>query len=1250
MMLKLFTYGCAKYWGDSFNRFDGLIVISSLVDVAFEFGREFFAFLPPDAPAFTVLRAFRLLRVFRLLRSWQSLQRLLGALMDSLAQLFYLMVLLFLFLFIFALLGMQLFGGRYTPEAGFDELPRANFDSITFSLISVFVVGNIEAWDTVWIDTNTAAGGWSGIFFVSLTFVCSYIMINLVVATLISTFDAQAARERKRRLAQEAKELAEKGLLPLDSNRSVGGGEGGGFFKKAIANADAATANDGEDGRRLPGIPEVMPGSGDPWLAALASMSDEADGAGACSPAPANPAAGSTLTALPPSQALPPSPNLSPTAAPDLQPPSPVLSASEAPDLPPPRPLAPSPAMAAKLPTRPAAASPPPSPPQNGGSEGAYMPLEDEPEGRTSTGEAGYEEEQYEEEEWEDGEEQMDEGEDVGYEELRDEDDDEEDAPPRDFASLGTEAEGQEDPNDYSLFLLSPAHPLRRAAHALVVFRINGTAFSFDNLIILFIIASSVAMAYDSCDVTPGSELALKLQQIDKVAMAVFVSELVAKVIAYGLAFTPHAYLKDGWNRLDFFIVGASIMSMLGDSSPAFRVLRVLRVLRPLRLISRFSGMRLAIQLLLKAMPRVGDVFVVYLLFLSIFAILGVQLFAGQLQKCHTLEGASREACPPAADGIMQSWGNHEFGSFDNFLASALLLFEMSTLEGWLEVMWAAIDATDVDQAPVRDNKPARALFFVLWIVLGSMMLLNLFVGVLVNVFADMKRKQEDGEEKDGAGVMTDEQKQYVESMESMLELRPKRVAPRPSHSPCRARCYDIVHAPRFDNFVLGVIMFNTVVIALDGYGVGVEGKNFLSFLNFICTVVFVLEAVVKITAVSFPFYIRDAWNVFDFVVVSFSLADFFITAIASATGETSNPTLIRILRVVRVTRILRTLRVIRTARSLRLLLSMLVLSLPALSNILGIFMIILFMYSLLAMQLFGEVAHGPFISNDANFCSYPVATLTLFRCSTGEAWNGLMHDSMVTPEFGGCSLEDGNCGSWLAVPFFVSFVLLTTFIVLKMMIALILENYLKTLRRDRSNVQPEDATAFLEAWSVFDPEGTGWLHCKDLIEFIFILPPPLGLSGKSIFGRTAKRLHAQRYILQMDLHPTISPVDGALVVPFKQLLATIVRDAYFDSKSGGGLMRKVQSWDNILTEGGLKDTLRGQKLIEALVEQRIVPTATTARIAGAAVPAEAKQPDPNLSQKQKQKQGSPSFKRRVFSPTSSLSARRPPPSLSCYV
>ena len=99
MACKHVAYGAAGYWAEPFNRFDGLVVIMSVAEVASGYVEA-----GVHGP---VLRAFRLLRVFKLLRTWPSLQRVLNALLGSLQSFVYLMLLLALLLFVFALLGMQ---------------------------------------------------------------------------------------------------------------------------------------------------------------------------------------------------------------------------------------------------------------------------------------------------------------------------------------------------------------------------------------------------------------------------------------------------------------------------------------------------------------------------------------------------------------------------------------------------------------------------------------------------------------------------------------------------------------------------------------------------------------------------------------------------------------------------------------------------------------------------------------------------------------------------------------------------------------------------------------------------------------------------------------------------------------------------------------------------------------------------------------------------------------------------------------
>ena len=73
--------------------------------------------------------------------------------------------------------------------------------------------------------------------------------------------------------------------------------------------------------------------------------------------------------------------------------------------------------------------------------------------------------------------------------------------------------------------------------------------------------------------------------------------------------------------------------------------------------------------------------------------------------------------------------------SFDNIAFAMLTLFEMSTTEGWVAVMWSGVDATGIESSPVKENQIFWVLFFMLFIIVGSNFLLNLFVGVVINKY-----------------------------------------------------------------------------------------------------------------------------------------------------------------------------------------------------------------------------------------------------------------------------------------------------------------------------------------------------------------------------------------------------------------------------------------------------------------------------------------------------------------------------------
>lgn len=123
--------------------------------------------------------------------------------------------------------------------------------------------------------------------------------------------------------------------------------------------------------------------------------------------------------------------------------------------------------------------------------------------------------------------------------------------------------------------------------------------------------------------------------------MGIFIVEAVLKVIALGFYKNNYegisSYIKDPWNFIDFIVVVVSLVDVYyelvssGDSEnlSSIKALRAIRALRPLRMISKSKDLKIAIQALLSSIPSMFNVIIVCLLFLLIFAILGVNFFLG---------------------------------------------------------------------------------------------------------------------------------------------------------------------------------------------------------------------------------------------------------------------------------------------------------------------------------------------------------------------------------------------------------------------------------------------------------------------------------------------------------------------------------------------------------------------------------------------------------------------------------------------
>uniref|UniRef100_A0A668ABS9 Voltage-dependent L-type calcium channel subunit alpha n=1 Tax=Myripristis murdjan TaxID=586833 RepID=A0A668ABS9_9TELE len=151
MLLKMYSLGLAHYFVAFFNRFDCFVVCGGIVETIL----VELEIMPPLG--ISVLRCVRLLRIFKVTRHWTALSNLVASLLNSMKSIASLLLLLFLFLIIFALLGMQLFGGKFN----FDETQtkRSTFDAFPQALLTCFQILTGEDWNVVMYDGIMAYGG-----------------------------------------------------------------------------------------------------------------------------------------------------------------------------------------------------------------------------------------------------------------------------------------------------------------------------------------------------------------------------------------------------------------------------------------------------------------------------------------------------------------------------------------------------------------------------------------------------------------------------------------------------------------------------------------------------------------------------------------------------------------------------------------------------------------------------------------------------------------------------------------------------------------------------------------------------------------------------------------------------------------------------------------------------------------------------------------------------------------------------------
>uniref|UniRef100_A0AAZ3RB99 Sodium channel protein n=1 Tax=Oncorhynchus tshawytscha TaxID=74940 RepID=A0AAZ3RB99_ONCTS len=668
-----------------------------------------------------------------------------------------------------------------------------------------------------------------------------------------------------------------------------------------------------------------------------------------------------------------------------------------------------------------------------------------------------------------------------------------------------------------ALYIFTPFTFLRRISIKVLVH-----SYPLRMVCLLFIMCTILT----NCCFMAMSDPAPWTKYLEYTFTGIYTFESMIKIFARGFCVGPFTFLRDPWNWLDFSVISMAYLTEFVDLGNV-SALRTFRVLRALKTISVIPGLKTIVGALIQSVKKLADVMILTVFCLSVFALIGLQLFMGILrQKCvrsaahcvnssynvndtftcnnrtwnnfYKVEGAKdalicgygQDAgkCPEGFDCLRIGRNpNYGYTSFDSFGWAFLALFRLMTQDYW----------ENLYHQTLRSAGKTYMVFFVLVIFLGSFYLVNLILAVVAMAYEEqnqatiqeawMKEREFQlamehvrREQRVGWIYYSDhsvcqtlffpffqEPTCIEESSAKPAQLSPETAEPplrrkrglssisflsdamdeleesRQKCPPCWytfAKAYliwdrcpwwlkvkeyvkMIVMDPFLDLAITICIVLNTLFMALEHYPMTDEFNNVLSVGNLVFTVIFTAEMVFKLIAMDPYFYFQQGWNMFDGIIVCLSLMELGLSNVEG-------------LSVLRSFRLLRVFKLAKSWPTLNTLIKIIGNSVGALGNLTLVLAIIVFIFAVVGMQLFGK-NYQDCVCKISKDCMLPRwhmkdffhSFLIVFRVLCGE-WIETMWDCMEV------------AGQPLCILVFMLVMVIGNLVVLNLFLALLLSSF----------------------------------------------------------------------------------------------------------------------------------------------------------------------------------------------------------------
>ncbi len=632
-----------------------------------------------------------------------------------------------------------------------------------------------------------------------------------------------------------------------------------------------------------------------------------------------------------------------------------------------------------------------------------------------------------------------------------------------------------------SLFCLSPDSKLRR-----ILADILQKSKIWNYVITISIIFCIVILALDN-PFTEDKQYMKIIFLLDAITTSVFILEIAMNSIAYGFLFNgKFSYLRHGYNVIDFSATGIStayicvnffIVYDLQDKPDksllnVFRFIKLFRIMRVFKIVSMSRKLQAALKAFLKSVSQMLKIILIGSIFILIFAVIGMTYFRGIFRRCDF-----RKVPDIYMYKINNKWDCLDYGgewinpypNFDNISSSFILLFEMMTTENWTYYMYASMDAVGIDLQPIKEYRYPWAFFFIVYMIIAYFLLLNLSIAILSDNFKKEKAMIENSQFKLPLQI------EFYNIYKNLFKIEIPRKQQKLDK--LTKALLNIIESIYFDVLITVCIIANMILMMMNWPDIDTKTSGLITNMNNIFSWIFVGEAGLKIYVFRRE-YFQSGWNLLDFIVVCESVTSNIISAFStdgfSKFFDTS------ILRTIRVGRILR---ILKKAESLNRIFNLFLNSIPGVINLTILYILLVFIYSVIGISLFGSLKYQTYINDRWNFQNIANSMFLLVRITSGEKWNEIMHESLKIRKNGFyCKYYDEmtdyekihntmGCGSLVAIPFFCSFVLLSNMMFLEFFSVIIASALNDTYVINLQELRKGQIQKFKNKWAFYDKE-----------------------------------------------------------------------------------------------------------------------------------------------------------------------------------